>query len=84
MKYYVKYVDEPERREITYDKALDIALGSYRDNDMTRDMLNRPNRIMCRFSEITVISDDGMTILAGLYNQLPMDVEYDEDGNRVK
>lgn len=80
---YERIIDE-EREEITKEKALDILLGSYRDNDMTRDMLEIPNRIQCMFSTIEVKSDDGMILMAGLYNMLPNNYLYDDAGNRVK
>ena len=54
---------------------------------MTRDMLTIPNNIETVFSTIYVEDQQphGMTmvLMSGLYNQLPMGVEYDEDGNHV-
>ena len=81
MKYFK--IQDGEKQEISYDKALDILLRSYRDNDMTRDMLTIPNRIQCLFSTIEVTSDNGMILMAGLYNMLP-DYSYDDAGNRLK
>ena len=86
MKYYKKFANE-ERFEIDYDTALETLLTTYRNNDMTRDMLTIPNNIQCRFSTVYVEDDSNpkmpMVLMAGLFNQLPMDTEYDEDGNRI-
>ena len=65
------------RREIPYEKALDIVLGSWRDTDLVRDMLLRPNRIKCMFSYIEV-SKDGMVLQPGLYDQINEDYNYNE------
>lgn len=70
--------------EISYEKALDICLGTWRDNDMTRDMLSIPNRIGCQYGYITSQSEDGMVLMAGLWNIVPMRIEYDKNGNHVK
>lgn len=87
LKYYRKGHGESERKEITYDKALSILLGTFRDNDMTRDMLTTANNIACHFSTVYVEEiwedDTVMVLMPGLYNILPMGIEYDEDGNRV-
>lgn len=88
LKYYRKGHGESPREEITYDKALSILLGTYRDNDMTRDMLTTANNIVCRYSTVYVEeiwdNDMIMVLMAGLQNMLPMGVEYDEEGNRIK
>lgn len=81
MKYYRTLKGEQGREEITHDKALNILLGCYRDNDMTRDMLTIPNHIDTTYSIIDVVSDDGMAAMAGLWNLLP-DFAYDDNGNR--
>ena len=89
LRYYrvVEHKRMNTREPITYDDALNTLLGSYKNNDMTRDMLTLPNRIKCRFTEIGVekVEDNGRVIssMPGLYNLLPMDAEYDEDGNRI-
>ena len=84
MKYYKTLrADDRVRREITKYEALIVLLGSYRDNDMTRDMLTIPNHIMCAYSWIDVVSDDGMVSMPGLISLTPPDAEYDEDGRRV-
>ena len=80
MKYY--RIANGSKDEITKDEALRIVLGSYRDNDMSRDMLTVPNLIHCRFSDIEVREGD-MVLMAGLCNMLPDDVSYDDDGNRI-
>lgn len=72
--------------EITHEEALRTLLSTYRDNDMTRDMLTIPNNILCRYSTVYVEDDSsGMTmvLMSGLFNQLPMNTDYDEDGNRI-
>ena len=85
LKYY-RTIDG-NRQEITYDEALNILLGTWKDNDMTRDMLTIPNRIQCMFSCVDVedYQDDKniMVLMAGMYNMLPMNVAYDEDGNHL-
>lgn len=82
MKYFKTNKETYERTEITRDEALDIVLGSWKNNQMTFDMLSRPNRIDCMYSIIETQSDDGMVLMAGLWNQILDDVEYDENGNR--
>lgn len=82
MKYFNRL--DGKTVEITYEKALDIMLATWKDNDMTRDMLAIPNNIQCCFGDIHTQSDDGMCLMAGLWNMLPMGVEYDEDGNHIK
>lgn len=87
MKYYmVNKEDYSDKQEITYEKALDILLGTWKDNDMTRDMLTIPNWINCQFSIIAVekhCGDGDITVLmAGLANEIPCDYAYDVDGNR--
>lgn len=88
LKYYRKGKESGQKEEITYQKALDIVLSSYRDNDMSRDMLTLPNRIMCRYSEVIVEDDQGngniRVLMAGLCNMLPDDVEYNDDGMRLE
>lgn len=83
MKFYrVDYATE-ERKEITREKALDIVLGTFRDCDMTRDMLTLPNRIKCQYSQIDVESVDEagrvMVAMPGCYNLVPIDARYDEE-----
>lgn len=88
MKYFKKSkgVNTP-RVEVTYEEALRTVLGSFRDNDMTRDMLTIPNNIFCAFSYIYVEDDTTtphMVLMSGLWNMLPEDAEYDDDGNRIQ
>lgn len=61
LKYFKTYYEGDQKTEITYDEALNIMIGTWKDNDMTRDMLTIPNRIQCRFSRIDVEDhkDDG-------------------------
>lgn len=86
MKYFRYDYVTGEREEIDFHKAHDILLTTYRDNEMTLDMLTIPNRIECRFSRVDV--EDHTTSIPkvpvpGLYNLLPMDAEYDDNGNRI-
>ena len=82
MKYFRQYYNDTEKKEIGYEEALNLVLGSYKDNDMTRDMLTIPNRINLMFgSTLTVENDDGMVLAAGLYNQIPNEFGYDDEGN---
>lgn len=92
MKHFVyerKFNDKDGWETITREQALDTLLGTWKDNDMTRDMLTIPNRIQCMYSVISVrVEDDkepwnSRVLMAGLWNMLPMWVEYDEDGNRI-
>ena len=83
MKYFrFDYVTE-ERKEISPEKAHDILLTTWKDTEMTRDMLTIPNSIICRFSRVDVESDDGMVSMPGLFNLIPDGAEYDEKGNRI-
>lgn len=85
MKYMIINRETAERRLADYDEALRIALGSYRDNDMTRDMLTIPNHIQCVFSTILVREGGGdFETPVGAFNELPEGIEYDEDGNHKK
>lgn len=87
MKYFrrIHGVNTP-KVEVSYDEALNVLLGTFRDNDMTRDMLTIPNNIQCRYSTIYVEDHSGkmpMVLMSGLFNMLPMDAEYDDNGNRL-
>ena len=90
LKYYRQPLikDPPDWMRISYEKALDILLGTYKDSDMTRDMLTIPNRIHCHFSEVIVIDFiSDIEIIApadGEYNLLPKGIAYDDDCNRIK
>ena len=88
LKYYRKGADEKEFKEISYEKALDIMLGSWKDSDMTRDMLSIPNWIRCRFSEIQVkeVDENGRAkcLMPGYWNMIPDDIVYDVNCNRIK
>lgn len=88
LKYFRQDKLDHSRNEITYEEALHIMLGTWKDNDMTRDMLTIPNTIQCRFSIIEVEDHKGdgdiMVLMAGMYNMLPMNIDYDEDGNHLK
>ena len=78
--YYRRSHETSEETEISYEKALDILLGSWKDNEMTRSMLTQPNNIQCRFSDVIVKEGKGencMVLMAGLWNQVP-DWAWDE------
>ena len=83
-----KYHGKNEWKDITYEEAYDTLLTTFKDSDMTRDMLTIVNRIECRFSTVEVrdVREDGSvkTLIAGLHNLFPMDAEYDDNCNRVK
>ncbi len=89
LRYFKKYIDSDEKKEITYEEALKTLLTTYRDTDITHDMLTIVNRINCRYSTVTVelIDEDDpfnhMVLMAGMYNMTPNGYEYDDDGNRL-
>lgn len=86
MKYYKQIKPDGERTEVPYEEALKSVLSTFRDNDMSRDMLTIPNNINCRYAWVYVVDDShspGMVMIAGLWNVLPDGVEYDENGNRI-
>ena len=86
LRYFRKRAGEDGRSEITYYEALRSLLTTYRDNDMTRDMLLTANRIPYRFGEITVheiYNGRELALMPGLSNMAPMDAEYDDNGNRI-
>lgn len=82
MKYVKRSLENGDEKEITYEDALDVLLGTFKDNEMTRSMLTIPNRIYCRYSEIDVYDGSGLVPMAGLYNLVPDDVwaKYNPDG----
>lgn len=89
LKYY-KYprpYNPDTREEITKNEALRILLGTFKDCDMTHDLLTVVNRIECMYSTVEVekVDENGrhMVLMAGLANELPRDVEYDDNGNRI-
>lgn len=84
MEYYKRYYDNYAiGKKITREEALETLLSTYRDCDMTRDMLTVPNRIKTPYCDIYVIGN-GLTVMAGLYNVVPDGVKYDKDGNRIE
>ena len=78
MRYFRRFYDNETREEITRKKAMSVVLGTYKNNRYTRAMLDTPNRIQCRFSEITVESDDGVALGPGKMNVLPDGMEWPE------
>lgn len=83
MRYFKEYEDG-ELIPVSKREALETVLCNYKDNDMARDMLTIPNRILTKYCTIHVKSDDGMIAMAGLYNLLPEDAEYTPEGKRRK
>lgn len=85
LKYYKRMKDEDKEQEITYDEALRTLLGTWRDSDLTRDMLTIQNYIECRCSWIRVDDPDTrMKPIPGLWNLAPESIEYDEETwNRI-
>ena len=80
MRYYKRMKDETEEFEITYDEALRTLLGTWRDSDLTRDMLTIQNNIVCMYSFIRVDDPDSkLKPMPGLWNIAPDGVEYDEE-----
>ncbi len=90
MKYYKIYGDSKDGNEVevSYEDALRSVLGTYRDNDMSRDMLTITNRIRCKFCEVVVedetkrVGGVRMALMPGYYNALPAQYRYDDEGNR--
>lgn len=82
-----QYRGEDSWHDITRDEAYETLLTTWKDSDMTRDMLTIVNRIECRFSTVEVrdIGENGAVKVAmpGLCNLLPMGVEYGIDCNHV-
>ncbi len=54
-----------EWKEISYDDALHTLLGSYKDNDEVRSLLNGNNMIPCAFSFIEAIDDNATARVEG-------------------
>lgn len=84
LKYYRRYKDQYAEEEVTKEEALTTLLSTYRDNDMTRDMLTVQNFIECRFAFIRVDDPDNeMKPMPGLWGIFPDGADYDDDGNRL-
>lgn len=86
LSYFKQFKGSDERKEVSYEEALDTLLTTYKDNDMTRDWLSVVNTIPCRFSTITVEQPTewgNLVLIAGLQCVVPDGVEYDEDGMRI-
>lgn len=53
---YLKLLNGTENwKEVSYTEALDTLLTTYKDNDITREMLTIPGEIPCKLSFIRVI-----------------------------
>lgn len=90
LKFFKRYYDKvSDMVEITKEEAKATLLTTYRDNDMTDDMLTIPNVIQCRCSEVVVKDVDetgrrpARVLMPGLYNVLPMNNVYDDNGMRI-
>lgn len=80
LKYYKQYKDEGQEFEVTYEEALRTLLGTWRDTDLTRDMLTIQNNIECMCSWIRVDDpDDPLVPMPGLMNLYPDGAVYDEE-----
>ena len=86
LEYTYHYPDDTPSKDIAYEEALDIALGTWKDNDMTRDMLMIPNNIQLKTGSYISITGETkygrLALMAGLWNRLPDGVVYDDEGNR--
>lgn len=58
MIYMKRFVTENEWFEVSHEKALDTLLTTYKDNEITRDMLTKGGEIPCMFSVIKVVGDE--------------------------
>lgn len=79
--------DDPNyKKELSYDEALDVMLSTYKDCDVTRDMLTIGNNIQLKLGFWMQIGEEinghKMVRMAGLWNMLPDGVAYDDEGNR--
>lgn len=83
LEYSQTFKDGSGERSLTYEKARDIVLGTYRDCDLTRDWLTRANNVDCVYSWVHVQSG-GLALMAGLFNFVPEGFNYDDDGNRIR
>ena len=54
LKYRKQYKGELDWFDVSYDDALRTLLGTYLDNDLTREMLTVVGEIPCMFSVIEV------------------------------
>lgn len=71
MIYRKKFKTEDEWKEVSYEVALDTILGTYKDTPEVRSMLTIGNYIPCRYADIRVLTDDGMTAMPGLMCLIP-------------
>lgn len=54
LKFLRQRIGEMDYTEVSYDEALKSLLTTYKDNDITRDMLDTTGSIPYRFGEILV------------------------------
>jgi len=86
LRYFKKMKPDGKRIEVSYDEALSSLRGTFRYNDMTRDMLTIPNNIDCRYAWIYVEQETehgNMCLMPGIWNDLPAEYSYDDNGNRI-
>ena len=58
LKYLKRYKSpDAEWQEISKNDALITLLGSYKNNSMTREMLDHTNEIPCAYSDIKVVEE---------------------------
>ena len=57
LRFFKQFYGEDAVKEVTYEKALDTLLTTYKDNDLTREWLTQPGKIECTFSVITVTEE---------------------------
>ena len=57
MKYLKLFKMEDEWKEVDYNTALRTLLGSYKDTEDVRNMLNEEGYIKCMFSFIRVVEE---------------------------
>lgn len=74
-----------EEKEVSYETAYYTLLGTWKDTDITRDMLTIQNYIECDYSYIRVDDPDSeLKPMPGLRNLTPEGVVYDDAGKRVE
>ena len=84
---YELHYESGKTESLTYDEALNIILGYYKDNDMTRDMLQVVNRIVLKpIGYLNVYEEDvweKFALMPGCYNNLPNGFNYDDNENHL-
>lgn len=60
------------KQDITYDEALKLTAEYWHNESMAADMLSIPNVIECGMYYVTSEDEEGLVLMAGLYNMLPL------------